>query len=78
MRESAAAVRVKCPGWLCEVAPQDAWQGLVDRSVAAYGRVMDTLRDRVGKVIGRIETRQDGRQILRDKYGRRLAEYYPR
>lgn len=46
--------------------------------VAPYGRVMDTLRDRLGLVIGRIETQPDGRQILRDKYGRRLAEYDPR
>jgi hypothetical protein len=38
---------------------------------------MEALRDRYGQIIGKIEIQQDGRHILRDKYGRRLAQYDP-
>ena len=39
---------------------------------------MKTLRDRNGRIIGKIETRSDGQQILRDGNGRRVSEYSPR
>jgi hypothetical protein len=39
---------------------------------------MEALRDRYGQIIGKIDIQQDGRHILRDKYGHRLAQYDPR
>ncbi|WP_119157759.1 hypothetical protein [Caldimonas tepidiphila] len=38
----------------------------------------EVLRDRQGRRIAEIETRGDGKQVIRDPLGRRLGEYDPK
>ena len=63
---------------MCDLAPQHFLKALPIECVGAYRAPMETLRDRYGRTIAKIDAGPDGRQILRDRYGWRLGEYSPR